>query len=754
LAERIGVEIEGVVQGVGFRPFVYRLACRHGLSGWVGNGPCGVVIEAEGRPESLDLFYASLRHEAPPYAHITNIRRRIIPLSGETGFSIVPSSHGDGWAYVAPDRDVCPDCLRELFDPDDRRYRYPFISCTNCGPRYSIAIRLPYDRENTTMADFALCALCRGEYEDPSGRRFHAQTNACPDCGPRAALVDASGAAVDGDPVEEASRLLAMGKILAVKGGGGYHLAVDACNEGAVLELRRRKARGEKPFALMVADLARLREIAWVEPEQERLLSGTERPIMLLPAEDSPIAPSVAPGMSSHGVMLPSNPLQHLLVRDFAALVMTSGNVSDEPVVFRDREARAKLSGIVDYFLVHDRRIHCRTDDSIIRSFADRPVMLRRSRGYAPLGIKLKMAQQQVLAVGGEQKGAFCLTRDDEAFMSPHIGDLKSPATLQSLEETILHMERLLGVSPRIVAHDLHPDYCSTAYALELQGVTAVPVQHHHAHMASCMVDNGLEGEVLGVIFDGTGFGENGEIWGGEFLLGDFHGFKRIGRLSTAAMPGGDLAVMEPWRMALSHCHATFGKDAFLLPFFPASLSAEEMSLLQRMLEKGLNSPRTSSCGRFFDAAAALLGVHDRVSFEGQAAMELEALAEQGSSRWLYPYTLVSQGGTTVIDCRPIIEGIVGDVTAGEKREDAALRFHLTIAAAAADVCVKARNAHGVDRVVLSGGVFQNRLLTMELRDRLASMGFQVFMHREVPPNDGGLALGQAVIAGRSVPCV
>ncbi|GAB7026386.1 carbamoyltransferase HypF [Geotalea toluenoxydans] len=752
--ERIRVQVEGIVQGVGFRPFVYRLARQRQLTGWVRNTSHGVLLEAEGIRLQLDLFYTALNDEAPPLAAITSINRRIIATENSRDFSILPSSSGGGELQISPDCDVCPDCLAELFDPGDRRYGYPFINCTNCGPRYSIITGVPYDRQATTMADFSMCDDCRAEYENPADRRFHAQPNACPVCGPRLYLITATGEVVAGDPVKEAIRLLKSGKIVAVKGTGGYHLAVDPFNSPAVAELRHRKRRSEKPFALMVGDLARAGVLARLDPIEERLLAGPEKPIVLLcKREGNGIVPQVAPANDYLGLMLASTPLHHLLLRDFLALVMTSGNVSDEPVAYRDSDAVESLTGIADYFLGHDRRVHCRNDDSVIRVFQGKPIFLRRSRGYVPRSIRLHEAQQQVLAVGAELKGAICLTRGDRAFMSQHLGDLKNESNLQFLDQTVSHLRQVLSVNPKVVAHDLHPDYQSTAYA-QAANQLLVPVQHHHAHMASCMAENGLEGQVLGVILDGAGYGADGTIWGGEFLLGDYRRFRRVGHFSQVPLPGGDAAVREPWRMALSHCHAVFGSDAFSLklPVFSA-LADGDKRLLQRMLEQGLNSPLTSSCGRLFDGAAALIGVRSRVSYEGQAAMELEALAEKSSSEWHYPYAIVSTDEKFILDCRYIIDGLVNDLLAGEAGANMALRFHKAVAAATADVCVKAGKAHGVSRVVLSGGVFQNKLLAGEVHDRLVAKGFQVFSHRLVPPNDGGLALGQAVIAGRSDAC-
>nr|WP_330217057.1 carbamoyltransferase HypF [Geobacter pickeringii] len=521
-ARRIRITVEGIVQGVGFRPFVFRLAERHGIAGWVRNTTTGVVIEAEGDAAPLDSFRSGLEAEAPPLAVIAGIAAEEIPPAGDTTFAIAESAGSAGTVRVAPDGDVCPDCLRELFDPADRRYRYPFITCTNCGPRYSIITAVPYDRPHTTMAGFPLCDACRAEYENPRDRRFHAQPLACPACGPRLRLVDAAGRELPGDPVEEAAALLAGGKIVAVKGTGGYHLAVDPLNDTAVAELRRRKKRDEKPFALMAPDLEGVRRFTLADPLEERLLTAPERPIVLLRKRPgNPVAPLVAPANGYFGTMLPSTPLHHLLLRErFAALVMTSGNLSDEPIAHRDDEARERLGEIADAFLVHDREIRTRSDDSVIRVFRGNPLFLRRSRGYVPREVRLPAAGPAVLAVGAELKGALCLAAGDRAFMSQHIGDLKNAATLASLGEAADHLRELLGIEPALVAHDLHPDYLSTSYAEGIAGLPRIGVQHHHAHMASCMAENGLEGETIGVIFDGTGYGGDGTVWGGNSSWG------------------------------------------------------------------------------------------------------------------------------------------------------------------------------------------------------------------------------------------
>jgi hydrogenase maturation protein HypF len=551
--------------------------------------------------------------------------------------------------------------------------------------------------------------------------------------------------------IQAAIDLLRKGGILAVKGIGGYHLAVDACNDAAVSRLRQRKQRDEKPFALMASDLAQIDSFACCDDNERRLLSGPERPIVLLPKRHcNAIASLVAPANGYFGVMLPSTPLHHLLLRDnFTALVMTSGNQSDEPIAYRDADARERLADIADLFLTHDREIHIRSDDSVIRVFLGNPLFLRRSRGYVPRAIRLPEDQPSVLAVGGELKATICLTRNDRAVMSQHIGDLKNSATLRSLEETVAHLEKILEIQPAVIAHDLHPDYISSVYADSRQGSPRVAVQHHHAHMCSCMAENGLDGEAIGVVFDGTGYGLDGTIWGGEFLAGDYHAFRRCGHFRPVAMPGGDAAIREPFRMLLSYLHDLGVADFSELQLSCLEgVSSQDRKLLHKMLERGINAPLTSSCGRLFDAVAALLGLRSRVSYEGQAAIELEAMAEQAETRECYRFSLTESAGGLILDLRPALQDILDDLAVGKAQPFIARCFHNTIAEATAAMCERIRAENGLNRVVLSGGVFQNKLLAEGTCTRLVEIGFQVFTHRLVPPNDGGLALGQAVIAG------
>ncbi|WP_148895782.1 carbamoyltransferase HypF [Geothermobacter ehrlichii] len=746
---RRSIEIEGIVQGVGFRPFVYQLAQKHRLSGWVLNDARGVKIEVEGDAAAVDAFVQALQTEHPPLAVITSLQTREQPAAGGSGFEIRQSVHGaDARAQIAPDTHVCDDCLRELFDPADRRYRYPFINCTNCGPRYTIIEGIPYDRPKTTMADFPMCDACRAEYENPGSRRFHAQPNACPDCGPQLRLTDADRLDIAGDPLKEAVRLLSQGAVVAIKGLGGYHLAVDATNDAAVAKLRRRKARDEKPFALMAFDLERVRRFARFDAIEERLLTGPEHPIVLLRQRPGhSLSPLVAPDNRYFGVMLPYTPLHHLLLESFDALVMTSANFSDEPILYRDDEAAERLRGVADAWLTHNRRIHVRADDSIARVMAGQALLIRRARGYVPRGILLPRPQTPVLAVGAELKNTLCLTRDDRAYLSQHIGDLKNAGVLDSLDEIRRHLERVLEVQPRLVAHDLHPDYLSTRFAEEFAELPKLAVQHHHAHLASCLAEHGHPGPAIGVIFDGIGLGEDGTIWGGEFLVGDLASFRRAGHLRSVPMPGGDAATREPWRMAASYLQHAYGDDWPRLPLVERR-SEDDIRLLRQMMAKGLNAPLTSSCGRLFDAVAALAGLREEVSYEGQAALGLEMAISGPKTDRLYGWDLAEQNGTLIIETAPLIRDLVDDVLAGVDAGRIACRFHLSLARIVVAVCRELRTREGLNVVVLSGGVFQNRFLTETISSWLQAESFEVLRHSLVPPNDGGLALGQAVVAG------
>ena len=758
--ERWAIDIVGEVQGVGFRPFVHRLATRHRLSGLVANVSGGVHVEVEGPSEDLERFVADLQREGPTPGRIHELSCRKMQPLGVSGFAIAASTtEGRGQTQIAPDLATCSACLAELFDPRDRRHRHPFINCTACGPRFTIITAMPYDRERTTMARFPMCSECQAEYEDPLDRRFHNQGNCCPRCGPRLHLLRCDGSPWPcSDPVAEFARQIEAGAIGAIKGLGGYHLVCAADREDVVLELRRRKQRDEKPFALMVADHEAARALCEINPQERLLLESPSRPIVLLRARpNSRVASSVARGSLNLGIMLPYTPLHHLLLRELPGtpVVMTSGNRFDEPMVHRDDEAVARLGGLgglADCFLTHDRPIEVRCDDSVTRFVAGQELPLRRARGHAPRAIDLPFAcPRPILAVGGQLKSTFALGRGNQAILSQHIGDLDDLQTFNAFAEETARLARLFAFHPAVLAHDLHPDYASTRYALKAAaaGIQLVPVQHHHAHVAACMAEHGLAELVLGVAFDGTGYGPDGTVWGGEFLLAGFCGYTRVARLRCVGMPGGEQAVREPWRMALAHLLDAGGPETLLAEHVPS----EPLRIVRRMLERNLNTPMTSSMGRLFDAAASLLGVRQRVSHEGQAAQELEALAATVSACGAYPFDLLETPcedepwPVLEVDARPAIRAILEDVKKGTPRPVIARRFHAAIAECIVAVCLRLRTRYSLDAVVLSGGVFLNGLLVEEARGRLEHAGFRVFTHRLVPPSDAGLSLGQLAVA-------
>jgi hydrogenase maturation protein HypF len=749
---RTAVRVEGIVQGVGFRPFVYGLATSLGLSGLVGNDADGVFAEIEGDAAVVSKFLVLLEQQAPPLARIDRITTARMRPAGSAEFTIAASQPGgERRALVSADSATCADCLRELADPADRRFRYPFINCTNCGPRFTIVRDVPYDRPQTTMSGFTMCAQCAAEYHDPADRRFHAQPVCCPACGPRLALTDATGTEVSGsdDPIAAAAGLLLAGRVLAVKGLGGYHLAVDAGDERAAATLRARKHREDKPFAVMVPDLATARELCVLDDAAERLLSSSRRPIVLCqrrPAAAARIAAAVAPGNSQLGLMLPYTPLHQLLLGQVGRpIVATSGNSSDEPIAYQDADALSRLASIADAFLLHDRAIHIRTDDSVVRVTGGRESVLRRSRGYVPEPLRLRHAfPRPVLACGAELKSTFCLAKESRAFLSHHIGDLENVETLLSFTSGIEHFRRLFDIDPQLVAHDLHPEYLSTKYAAELTGVQLTGVQHHHAHIASCLADNDADGPVIGVAFDGTGYGTDGTIWGGEFLIADLTGFRRAGFLEPVPMPGGAAAIRQPWRMAAAYLAAAFPDGV------PEALAVRRRNdstwaPVTAMAARGINAPLTSSAGRLFDAAGALLGVRDVINYEGQAAIELEQLADP-AERSAYPAAM-AEGEFLRLRGADLIRHAADDLAAGTDRSVVAARFHNGIAAAIVAACRALRDRHGLPTVALSGGVFQNLLLAGSTADQLRGDGFTVLTHSRVPCNDGGISLGQAVVA-------
>ncbi len=864
---RSRIRVEGIVQGVGFRPFVHALATRYGLAGVVGNDAAGVFIEAEGPPGAVSALVEAVREHPPVLAVVERVSVTPVPPTGARGFQIVPSvpgmaggasgvggpgmagmvggpgmAGGVRQALVSSDTATCDDCLRELFDPADRRYRYPFVNCTNCGPRFTIVTAVPYDRENTTMAGFAMCEACVREYGDPADRRFHAQPVCCPECGPAVALHAADGSRFPGDPIHVAAALLASGAILAIKGLGGYHLAVDAANETAVAALRARKHREDKPFAVMAPDLPAVRRVCEVDDIAADLLTSPRGPIVLLPrlpfdpgapptapkagsasapsdgnsmtpsvalvevagvpsmpaevvAVGDPVAPSgavvapsVALGSRFLGVMLPYTPLHHLLARELGRpYVLTSGNVSDEPIAYRDDDAWRRLPLVADAFLCHDRPIHTRTDDSVVQIFQGAALPVRRSRGYAPEPIALPLEfPVPVLACGAELKSTFCLGKGRYAFLSPHIGDLENYETLRSFTTGIAQFRQLFDVEPGLVVHDLHPEYLSTKYALDLaerDGVGLLGVQHHHAHIASCLADNGEAGPVIGVAFDGTGYGPDGTIWGGELLVADLVGFDRAGHLEQVPMPGGATTIRQPWRMAAAYLHAAYGSlppadldvvrrntsqwtavSALLAtstpntatngttgaPHLDNSAPRQEGSAPRQegsapRLERSGLVPVTSSAGRLFDAVSALVGIRDVVTYEGQAAIELEQQADRETADG-YP-VILSGTSPVVIRGTDLVLAVVDDLRRGVPTAVIAARFHHGLAQAIVAAVRRIADVTGLDVVALSGGVFGNLLLLEGVVGGLRRHGFRVLLHRRVPCNDGGISLGQATVA-------
>jgi len=745
---RVRARVDGTVQGVGYRPFVYRLAGELGIAGWVLNDERGVLVEAEGPPDAVHVFLARLRADAPPLAEVRGVEAQDVPVVGEPGFEIVSSVHGGAaTAPVTPDSATCEDCLAELADPADRRHRYPFLNCTNCGPRFTIVRGIPYDRPLTTMAGFEMCDACRAEYEDPSDRRFHAQPNACPVCGPQVTLLERDGTPVDSveDAMRAAADDLLAGRILAVKGLGGYHLACRADSEEAVAALRARKRREDRPFALLVADVATARELVELGPVEAALLTSRERPIVLARRlADAAVAPSVAPHAPDLGLMRPYTPLHQLLASDTGVpLVMTSGNLSDEPIAFSDDDARERLRRIADRFLVHDRPIATRTDDSVVRVLRERPLMLRRSRGYVPASLDLPVAaSRHLLGVGAEQKNAFCVAKGDRAWPSHHIGDLKNYETLHSLETGIEHFERLFEVTPELLVHDLHPDYLSTRYALGREDVRLFSVQHHHAHLAATLAEHGETGPAVGAIFDGTGYGTDGTVWGGEILVGGLDRIERCGRIRPIRMPGGERAVAEPWRMAASW----LTEMQMPLPPAFADIAQPRWNMVARLSINGMGSPFTSSAGRLFDAVAALCGVRLEVTYEGQAAIEFEALADRGAVD-PYPLELEHRGTAVALDVRPTILAVVGDISAGVPVSTISARFHAGLAEATVAALVLVAQRQELDLAVLSGGVFQNRLLLELTCAGLDEARLRVLVPEKLPPNDGQIAFGQVAVA-------
>ena len=739
--------VRGLVQSVGFRPFVYRLARRLGVTGSVRNVAGVVEIHAEGPPEVLDAFAEAVTSQAPPLARVESVVEEAAALTGALGFSVAPSADApSGAPLVSPDVATCAACLRELLDPADRRYRYPFINCTDCGPRFTIIEALPYDRERTSMRVFPMCDECRAEYQDPGDRRFHAEPVACPACGPRLRILDASWAALAGDPVERAADLLREGAIVAIKGLGGFHLACDATDETAVGRLRDRKDRPSKPFAVMVDSLETARGWFALAPAEEALLDSWQAPVVLV-RDRGLLAPCIAPGHRRQGAMLPSTPLHHLLTRAVARpLVMTSGNRSEEPIAIEDEDARDRLAGIADAFLVHDRRIVARYDDSVTRVWRDGPAVLRRARSLAPAPIELAFEVRPTLGVGAELHATFCLAAGRRAYVSQHAGDLDTGETIAAYEQALERYRLLFRVEPEVVAHDLHPDFASTRLA-ESTGLPRVAVQHHHAHVAAVLAECGVTGPALGVAFDGFGLGVDGTGWGGELLLVDGGRAERVGHLRAVRQPGGDAAVRRPVRMAIAHAADAGVLDEAVAMLGDDAMGDGELAVVLRQIETGLGSPWTTSAGRLFDAISALAGVCRRSTYEGEPAILLEQAADPAAGTPGYPMDLADEDGALLLDPRPLVAAAVRDLRRGASAALVSARFHMGLADAVAAALVRLRDETGVGTVALAGGVFANDLLLTGIYERLERDRFVVHVPRGLPPGDGGVSLGQVLVA-------
>ncbi len=774
------IHVTGVVQGVGFRPFVYGLAARHDLRGWVCNTSAGVDIHIEGEAENIQAVIENLSAEKPPLAILDQIKITEAPTENFTAFNIQPSTQIEGaFQPISPDVAICADCEREMFDPNDRRYLYPFINCTNCGPRFTIIKNLPYDRPATTMVDFPMCDACRAEYDDPLDRRFHAQPIACPDCGPFVQLRNSSNSSSSVSSIDlrlsailKTRQLLSEGKIVAVKGLGGFHLACDASNAKAVEELRSRKGRAGKPFALMFADIDEIQNYCEINEAELALLRGHEKPIVLLNAwEENKIAKNAAPLMDTLGVMLAYTPLHHLLLNQTdptlakqpapSILIMTSGNFSEEPIAIDNEDALERLAPIADAFLLHNRTIHIRCDDSVVRvdsqrskaegqpTFDYRPstIYLRRSRSYAPYPVALPFDSKPTLAVGGELKNTFCLTRDRYAFLSQHIGDMENAEVYESFEQNVEHLSCLFCIQPEIIAYDMHPNYFTTQWALWSQrsnpNTKFVSIQHHHAHIAACMADNKLDDrQLIGLSFDGTGYGTDGAIWGGEVLLASYADFERIAHLEYLPLPGGDSAIQNPWRIAVGYAES-LGLDIGNLPFLEP-IDSQAVEIVRKQVQKKLNTPQTSSMGRLFDAISSLIGIRNQVTYEAQAAIEMEILSKRFIST-TNPYPFEMENG--IIRVGELLKQIIQDVKSDQKVGIIAARFHHSVCAMAVEASRRVRQKTKINEVALSGGVWQNQTLLDLTRSSLLRENFVVYTHQQTPANDGGLALGQAAIA-------
>lgn len=759
------------MQGVGFRPFIYNLANYYNLSGWCLNTTCGVEVVVEGNINNIHKFFNDVEKKAPPLSIIEAKKIRFIKPKNYKAFEILKSKKEKGeLILISPDVSTCSECLTELFYPPDRRYLYPFINCVNCGPRFTIIFDIPYDRKNTTMSKFKMCKNCEREYENPEDRRYHAEPNACGVCGPYIELYKSQGKPPKvqkiktKDPIKETQKLLKKGKIFAIKGLGGFHLVCDATNPNAVKKLKERKKREkDKPLAIMVKDIKEVEKICCMDKVEKEILNSQARPILLFEKKDNcPVVDEVAPKNKYLGVMLPYTPLHFLLLNPQSAihnpqsmLVMTSANTSEEPIVKDNKEAIKKLSSIADYFLLHNREIFSRADDSVIRMINKNPVFIRRSRGYVPHPVKLNFKLKQILGVGAELKNTFCLTKNNYAFLSQHIGDLKNYETYKYFEDAIEQFKNFFRINPQVIAYDMHPEYLSTKYALQKRkDVALVAVQHHHAHSVSCMVENGICEKVIGISFDGTGFGEDGKIWGSEFLVCNFNGYQRVAHLKYLPLPGGDAAIKNPYRIAVSYLYNIFGREILNIKirkkrlFELFGISENEINSLLLALEKNINTPEVSSCGRLFDAVSSLIGICLRTNYEGQAAQELEwcATKYQGKTTKIYNYK-IKEEKPLIIEVDDMFREIIEDMEKIVDRSIIAYKFHLTITAFVQEVCRRIREKTNINKVVLSGGSFQNKILTEMIIKTLTRVNFEVFTHKTVPPNDGGISLGQVVIA-------
>lgn len=744
---RVKAIISGVVQGVGFRPFIYQLAHKHKLVGYVTNTSTGVEIEVEGSEEDVHAFLKAIPEERPPLALISSIKTHPLTPLGEEAFLIKKSQvYAHRSTLISPDVCICEDCLREVFDPNDRRHRYPFINCTNCGPRYTIIDDIPYDRPNTSMRKFPMCKECGSEYNDPGDRRFHAQPNACFQCGPEVFLYDKEKKPVlCNDPILETIKLLEKGFIVAIKGLGGFHLAVDAENSEAVMQLRERKPRKEKPFAIMSKDLNAISQYATISQADKELLTSFKRPIVLAPKKQpNTLSEGIAPGINNFGVMLPYTPLHYLLMEGkFWALVMTSGNITEEPICIDNHEAFSRLKGIADYFLIHNRDILQRSDDSVCQIINEKVRLIRRSRGYVPLPLFFDKDLPQVLACGAEEKNTICLTKENKVFVSQHIGELENLETLQFFEHVISHLKRILEIEPKILAYDLHPQYLSTKWALEQRGVKLIGIQHHHAHILSCLAENGDFSPVIGLALDGIGYGEDGRLWGGELLLVDKARYKRLAHLSYRPLPGGEKAIKAPWRMAISYLYPIYGKGLLelVLPF-KGVIEQKRIEKVMYMIERGINCPLSSGLGRLFDAVSAMIGIKYHIDYSAQAAIELEMCQEETDEG--YEFSVNTKQMPWEIDPNPVISAIVRDLKTGVPRGIISGRFHKGTVNMLVKICNLAREETGLKKIALSGGVFQNAYLISQMENRLKALGFIVYSHSQVPCNDGGISLGQA----------